>query len=154
MYLPHSPQGICMAIRADTLCIYQTPCPEIHGRSLNRHIRANTGLSVPKKHRQKNAAEKTETADSEHADDQQQKRRKIGKGSFVRDGFGDMEFWNHENTPPKNTRENPPPNLRARPPGIEWKTGRNPKMGKNWPKKRKWPSARNGERMAQKCRKN
>ena len=44
--------------------------------------------------------------------------------------------------------------LRVRPPGIEWKTGRNPKMGKNWPKKRngprpkmgkKWP--RNGEKM-------
>ena len=28
MYLPLSPQGICRAKRADTLCIYQTPCPE------------------------------------------------------------------------------------------------------------------------------
>ena len=44
--------------------------------------------------------------------------------------------------------------LRVRPPGIEWKTGRNPKMGKNWPKNRKRPSARNGEKMAQKWRKN
>ena len=44
--------------------------------------------------------------------------------------------------------------LRVRPPGIEWKTGRSPKMGKNWPKNRKWPSARNGEKMAQKWRKN
>ena len=44
--------------------------------------------------------------------------------------------------------------LRVGPPGIEWKTGRNPKMGKNWPKNRKWPSARNGEKMAQKWRKN
>ena len=44
--------------------------------------------------------------------------------------------------------------LWAQPPGIEWKTGRNPKMGKNWPKNRKWPSARNGEKMAQKWRKN
>ena len=43
--------------------------------------------------------------------------------------------------------------LRVRPPGIEWKTGRNPKMGKNWPKNRKWPSARNGEKKAQKWRK-
>ena len=39
--------------------------------------------------------------------------------------------------------------VRVRPPGIEWRTGRNPKMGKNWPKNRKWPSARNGEKMAQ-----
>ena len=44
--------------------------------------------------------------------------------------------------------------LRVRPPGIEWKTGRTPKMGKNWPKHRKWPSARNGEKMAQKWRNN
>ena len=45
-------------------------------------------------------------------------------------------------------------NLRVRPPGIEWKTGRNPKMGKNWPKNRngprpemgkKWP--KNGEKI-------
>ena len=28
MYLPLSPQGICRAKRADTLCIYRTPCPE------------------------------------------------------------------------------------------------------------------------------
>ena len=34
------------------------------------------------------------------------------------------------------------------------KTGRNPKMGKNWPKNRTWPSARNGEKMAQKWREN
>ena len=34
------------------------------------------------------------------------------------------------------------------------KTGRKPEMGKNWPKNRKWPSARNGEKMAQKWRKN
>ena len=27
------------------------------------------------------------------------------------------------------------PGLRVRPPGIEWKTGRNPKKGKNWAKK-------------------
>ena len=47
-----------------------------------------------------------------------------------------------------------PRDLRVRPPGIEWKTGRNPKMGKNWPKNGKWPSARNGEKMAQKWRKN
>ena len=48
-----------------------------------------------------------------------------------------------------------PQGLRVRPPGIEWKTGRNPKMGKNWQQKnRKWPSARNGEKMAQKWRKN
>ena len=44
--------------------------------------------------------------------------------------------------------------LRVRPPVIEWKTGRNPKMGKNWPKNRKWLSARNGGKMAQKWRKN
>ena len=45
--------------------------------------------------------------------------------------------------------------LRVRPPGIEWKTGRYPKMGKNWPKNRKWPSApemgkkwpKNGEKI-------
>ena len=43
--------------------------------------------------------------------------------------------------------------LRVTPPGIEWKTGQNPKMGKNWPKNRKGPSAR-GEKMAQKWRKN
>ena len=43
--------------------------------------------------------------------------------------------------------------LRVRPPGIVWKTGRNPKMGKEWPKNRKWLSARNGEKMAQKWRK-
>ena len=28
MYLLPSPQGICRAKRGDTLCIYQTPCPE------------------------------------------------------------------------------------------------------------------------------
>ena len=28
MYLPFSPQGICRAKGADTLCICQTPCPE------------------------------------------------------------------------------------------------------------------------------
>ena len=44
--------------------------------------------------------------------------------------------------------------LRVRPPGIEWKTGRNPKMGKNWTQNGKWPSARNGEKMAQNWRKN
>ena len=44
--------------------------------------------------------------------------------------------------------------MRVSPPGIEWKTSRNPKMGKNWPKNRKWPSARNGEKMVQKWRKN
>ena len=44
--------------------------------------------------------------------------------------------------------------LRVRPPGIEWKTGRNPKWEKNWPKNRKWLSARNREKMAQKWRKN
>ena len=27
MYLPLSPQGICRAKGADTLCIYRTPCP-------------------------------------------------------------------------------------------------------------------------------
>ena len=43
--------------------------------------------------------------------------------------------------------------LRAKPPGIEWKTGRNPKMGKNWPKNRKWPSARNGEKVPKNCEK-
>ena len=44
--------------------------------------------------------------------------------------------------------------LQVRQPGIEWKTGRNPKMGKkNWPKNRKWPSARNRAEMAQKWRK-
>ena len=41
MYLPLSPQGICRAKRADTLCIYQTPCPERgtlpDGQSLNTH---------------------------------------------------------------------------------------------------------------------
>ena len=42
-YLPLSPQGICRAKRADTLCIYQSPCPErgalpfFHGNSLNTH---------------------------------------------------------------------------------------------------------------------
>ena len=40
--------------------------------------------------------------------------------------------------------------LRVRPPAIEWKMGRNPKIGKNRPKNRKWPSARNGGKMAQK----
>ena len=44
--------------------------------------------------------------------------------------------------------------LRVSPPGIEWKTGRTPKMGKKWPKNSKWPSARNGGKMAQKCPKN
>ena len=44
--------------------------------------------------------------------------------------------------------------LRVRPPGIEWKTGRNPKMRNNWPKNRKWSSARNGEKMAKKIEKN
>ena len=31
MYLPFSPQGICRAKGADTLCICQTPCPEKDG---------------------------------------------------------------------------------------------------------------------------
>ena len=44
--------------------------------------------------------------------------------------------------------------LRVRPPGIEWKTGRNQKLGQNWPRNRKWLSARNGGKMAQKWRKN
>ena len=36
--------------------------------------------------------------------------------------------------------------LRVRPPGIEWKSGRQPKMGKTLPKKIKWPTARNQEK--------
>ena len=42
--------------------------------------------------------------------------------------------------------------LRVRPPGIEWKTGEKPKMGKNWPKIENGPqpTARNGGKMAQK----
>ena len=40
--------------------------------------------------------------------------------------------------------------LRVSPPAIEWKTGRKPKTGKNWPKKGKWPTARNGAKMAPK----
>ena len=43
--------------------------------------------------------------------------------------------------------------LRVRPPGIEWKTCRDPKIGKNWPKNRKWPSARNGEKNGPKMAK-
>ena len=42
--------------------------------------------------------------------------------------------------------------LRVRPPGIEWKVSKS-KNGKQWPKNRKWPSARNGGKMAQKWRK-
>ena len=38
---------------------------------------------------------------------------------------------------------------RVRPPGIEWKTSRNPKLEKHWPKNRQWPSDRNGGKMAQ-----
>ena len=44
--------------------------------------------------------------------------------------------------------------IAVRPPGIEWKTGQNPKMEKNWPKNRKWPSVSNGEKLAQKWQKN
>ena len=43
---------------------------------------------------------------------------------------------------------------RASPPGIEWKTGRNAKMGKNWPKKENGPrpemGKKNGPKMAKK----
>ena len=38
------------------------------------------------------------------------------------------------------------PELRVRPPGIEWKTGRNPKMGKNWAKKENGPRPEMGEK--------
>ena len=45
--------------------------------------------------------------------------------------------------------------LRVRPPGVEWKTGRNPKMAKNWPKKKmalgpKW--GKNGPKIAKKLK--
>ena len=44
--------------------------------------------------------------------------------------------------------------LRVRPPGIEWKSGRNPKMGKNWPKNSKMALGpkwgKNGPKMARK----
>ena len=42
----------------------------------------------------------------------------------------------------------------VRPPGIEWKMGRNPKMGKNWPKNRNGPRPEMVEKMAQKWQKN
>ena len=51
-------------------------------------------------------------------------------------------------------RESRVRSLRVRPPGIERKTGRNPKMGKNrkWPEMgKKWP--KNGEKIEKSCEK-
>ena len=39
--------------------------------------------------------------------------------------------------------------LRVRPPGIEWKTGRNPKMGKNWPNMDNGPRPEMGKKWPQ-----
>ena len=42
--------------------------------------------------------------------------------------------------------------LRVRPPGIEWKTGRNPKMGKNWPKIENGPRPEMGKKWPKKAK--
>ena len=57
---------------------------------------------------------------------------------------------------PKEIPQNFNQILRVRPPGIEWKTGRNAKLGKNWPENKNGPRpkwGKNGPKMAKKTEK-